>query len=146
MLFGCQVCLSASGQTYAKTAHMRHVCQQDECLELTHVSGQTDLHAFNAGLFSQKPARIGCTPNYAPPEMLAYMGSVNAHISATAGDVWALGCIAIFLFTGRSPFVPKDIQHALMCCHDLHQQWVSIKIDSETFAGSLMSINKQHTC
>ena len=118
-------------QMVAKVAHTVHVCQQSRAKPCM-VSGQTHSQAFNAGLSYQKPAHMDCTPCHAALEMLAYMGSpINAHISATAGDVWALGCIAFFIFTGSNPFAsPGDVRDALLCCHMLHQQWAGIKIDS----------------
>ena len=55
----------------------------------------------------------------------ALCGADDEEICAVAGDIWALACVLLFLFTGGNFFEPWG-ESTDSACLLLHQDWVSI--------------------
>lgn len=83
----------------------------------------------HAGPYCDKPRHFGQTPGYAAPEI---MGGLchrrdTRQICAVAADMWGLGCVSLFLFTGSNPFALEDSYRVEKDCALVVEAWVSNK-------------------
>ena len=64
---------------------------------------------YAAGVFISKPRNMARTVSYAAPEMTkGYCGEFLGQLCAMGCDVWAVGCVALLLYTGNNSFAVKD--------------------------------------
>lgn len=67
----------------------------------------------SASLSESMATEIVGTPLYVPPEAISAPSQVTE-----AGDLYSLGAVAVFLLTGRPPFVARTLVE--VCAHHLH--------------------------
>lgn len=65
-------------------------------------------------LVSFKKKCINSTPGYGAPETIAF-GSPGSQVLLEAVDVWALGCLIYFVFSGITPFAQNTPYETLKC-------------------------------
>lgn len=72
----------------------------------------------SVNLVSFKKKCINTTPGYGAPETIDFE-SPGLQVLLEGLDVWALGCVVYFLFTGITPFVQSTPYETLLCVKNI---------------------------